>query len=225
MKPIIDHNSINPASEYPESIRWFEIVAVVVTGLGKFLLMDMLNWRLGYISVACAFWLWYVIFRYRKDRMILTYWGFSRVHFKQTFLWLLPVGTGAIILFLIVGEVMETHILSWHILPILILYPIWGTIQQFLMVGLVTGNLMELDSLNLPRWLIVFLTATLFSVVHFPHVYLVAGTFILALVYAAVYMKKKNLYVLGLFHGWVGAFFFYTILARDPFGEVFGRML
>ena len=47
------------------------MTAVVVTGLGKFLFMDGLNWRLEFISIACLFWFSYVILRYRKDKKIL----------------------------------------------------------------------------------------------------------------------------------------------------------
>jgi uncharacterized protein len=50
------------------------------------------------------------------------------------------------------------------------------------------------------------------------------GTFILALLYGYIYLRSRNLYVLGLFHGWLGALFFYTVVGRDPFAEVFGKL-
>ena len=40
-----------------EKRRLFEILAVIITGLGKFLFMDILGFRLLYISCACIFWL------------------------------------------------------------------------------------------------------------------------------------------------------------------------
>jgi len=46
-------------------------------------------------------------------------------------------------------------------------------------------------------------------------------TFVLALVYG--YLKERNIYVLGFFHGWLGAICFYTIVDRDPFVEIFLR--
>ena len=51
------------------------------------------------------------------------------------------------------------------------------------------------------------------------------GTFVLALLYGYCYLRARNLFVLGLFHGWLGALFFYTVVDRDPFMEVFGRFL
>jgi hypothetical protein len=29
--------------------------------------------------------------------------------------------------------------------------------------------------------------------------------------------------MLGLFYGWLGAFFYYPALGKDPFSEVFGK--
>ena len=50
------------------------------------------------------------------------------------------------------------------------------------------------------------------------------GTFILALLYTIVYLRERNLFALGLFHGWLGALFYYTVVGRDPFMEVFGQI-
>ena len=47
------------------------------------------------------------------------------------------------------------------------------------------------------------------------------GTFILALLYTTVYLRERNLFALGLFHGWLGALFYYTVVGRDPYMEVF----
>ena len=48
------------------------------------------------------------------------------------------------------------------------------------------------------------------------------GTFLLALFYGMVYLKTRNVWVMGILHGWLGALFFYTVVGRDPFAEVFG---
>jgi hypothetical protein len=51
---------------------------------------------------------------------------------------------------------------------------------------------------------------------------LVAATFLLAIVYTTLFLKGRNLIVLGIYHGLLGALFFYTIMGRDLFLEVFG---
>ena len=205
--------------------RYFEISATVITALGKFIFMDWLDWRFAYIATACLFWSIYVYKRYREQPDILTYWGFSTHNFKQVFRLVLPFGLLSLLVFFAIGYMQDTLILSWHIIPVLILYPLWGTIQQFLVVAIVAGNLKDMQATNIPYWLIVLFTSVLFGGVHYPHAWLILGTFLLAAFYAVIYLKEKNLYVLGIFHGWLGAFFFYTVLARDSFMEVFGTLL
>ena len=115
--------------------------------------------------------------------------------------------------------------MTWHIIPLLITYPIWGSIQQFLTIGLLAGNLRDFKKIKLSKTLIIFMTAVFFSLVHYPSTWLMAGTFILALFYGYVYLKAKNIYVLGLFHGWLGALFYYTVVNQDPFADVFLKAL
>ena len=52
-----------------------------------------------------------------------------------------------------------------------------------------------------------------------------AGTFILALFYGYVYLKIKNIYALGIVHGWLGALFYYTVVNQDPFADVFLKVV
>jgi len=201
--------------------RILEIFLVILTGIGKFVFMDWLNLKLGYISLAIVFWLAYVMNKYRRDKRILEYWGLTKTNFKYSLLELLPYAAACVSLFVIIGIKLDTNILDWTIIPILIVYPIWGIIQQFLIIGLIAKNLTDLRLVNMPMLAVVFLTAFVFSMVHYPSALLMMGTFLLALVYTTLYLKQRNLIVLGIYHGWIGAFFYYTILKRDPWQEVF----
>jgi membrane protease YdiL (CAAX protease family) len=104
---------------------------------------------------------------------------------------------------------------------VLLLYPLWGVIQQFLVVGLVAGNLRDYEGWRLHPAAVTGSTAVLFSAVHWPARLLVAGTFVLAVVYVIVFLRHRNLWVLGLYHGWIGGFFYFFVLGRDPWQEVF----
>ena len=81
---------------------------------------------------------------------------------------------------MLVGYYQDTLNLTLHILPLLVTYPIWGTIQQFLTIGLIAGNLNHLKSVRLNKNVIIFLTAMLFYVVHYPSIWLMIGTFVLS---------------------------------------------
>ncbi|MEZ4858320.1 MAG: hypothetical protein R2781_05875 [Flavobacteriaceae bacterium] len=204
--------------------RVFEILGVVVTALGKFVFMDYLHWRFQFVATAILIWGIYVFSQKRNQPKLLHYWGFRGDNFKSVARFLIPFGLLAILGFLVVGFYKETLQINWHILPILITYPIWGLIQQFLIMALVAGNLEDLNTLKLPRFFIVLFTATLFSGVHYPQVWLIIATFVMALLYGFIYLKNRNLYALGLFHGWLGAIFYYTVLGENPFRDIFLKL-
>ncbi|MCB9262209.1 MAG: CPBP family intramembrane metalloprotease [Flavobacteriales bacterium] len=205
--------------------RIFEITAAFLTALGKFLFVDFLGWRFTFTTVAILFWVSYVFIRYRQNHEILAYWGFSKNNFREVVIKLLPFAAISLIACFAIGYIRQTINISWHIIPILILYPLWGVIQQFLLVGLIAGNLKDFEGQPLKDIYIIFVSSICFAAIHYPYYWLIVGTFVLALIYSSIYLKKRNLYALGLFHGLLGALFFYTVVNRDPFLEMFGNLL
>jgi membrane protease YdiL (CAAX protease family) len=205
--------------------RKTEIVAVLMTATGKFIFMDWLQWKLPFILIAILGWSTYVLARQRKAPTIMKYWGFRLDNVRQILKILLPFGITAVVMFAVIGIYLDTINITWHIIPILLLYPIWGIVQQFLVISMVAGNLKDLHQRKFPELVIIFVTALLFGVLHYPFFWLIVGTFVLALFYGYVYLKVRNVYVMGIFHGWLGALFFYTVVGRDPFVEVFGKWL
>lgn len=205
--------------------RILEILAVIVTAFGKFLFMDYLNWRLPFVVIATISWVVYILYRIRTVKGVNQYWGFRTDNFIKAFRIVLPLGVVSIVAFIVIGFIKGTINITWHIIPILILYPIWGAIQQFLLIALTVGNMKDIPGISLHKGFIILLSALLFGSIHYPFVWLMVVTFFLSIFYGWVYLRQKNLYVLGLFHGWLGAVFYYTVLDRDPFLEMFGKLL
>ncbi|MEL6142145.1 MAG: hypothetical protein AAFU67_11055, partial [Bacteroidota bacterium] len=108
------------------------------------------------------------------------------------------------------------------IILILLLYPIWGVLQQFLVLGIFARNLTDGWGGKLPLILVVGLTAVLFSIIHYPSSLLIGATFFLAIAYVILYLRGYNIISLGIYHGWLAAFFFYSVLGRNPWLEAFG---
>lgn len=208
----------------PNSTRILEILAVTLTGFGKFVFVDIYNFKIWYILVACISWMIYIGYRVRHDPDILDYFGFRRHGFSESLKIILPLALVALGAFIAIGLITDNLIVSWTMVPILILYPIWGTIQQFLMVGLIARNLMDLDNVKVSNFWVVAIISILFSTVHYPSFELIAGTFLLAILYTIVFIRYRNLWVLGLFHGWLGCFFYFFVLGRDPLNELFQSM-
>ncbi|EDP72233.1 hypothetical protein FBALC1_14067 [Flavobacteriales bacterium ALC-1] len=218
---LIEFSNIKLTRPASDKVRIIEIIAVALTAIGKFVFVDYLNWRLPFIIITILAWSLYVIYRYRKDKLVLKDWGFRTDNFKTVIKLMLPFSVVSILFFFTIGYFQDTINITWHILPLLITYPIWGIVQQFLTIAIVAGNLNQMKRFKLSKPLIVFITAILFSVVHYPSLWLMLGTFILAIFYGYIYLKEKNVYALGLFHGWLGALFYYTVVNQDPFADVF----
>jgi len=202
-----------------DGTRVLEIMAVVFTGFCKFLFVDYLQQKFWFVTIACIAWSLYILYRIRIDNRLPGYWGFRKEGFKSSLKVVLPLAIAAILTFVIVGTIRSTLILNWHMLPILILYPIWGTIQQFLIIGLIARNLSDLEGRKISKSIVVVASSVVFSVVHYPSVPLMAATFVIALLYVFLYLKYNNLWILGLFHGWLGCFFYFFVLGRDPWLE------
>jgi membrane protease YdiL (CAAX protease family) len=213
---------INPI--IPDNHRIVEIVAVLLTAVGKFIFMDILQWKLPFILSIIGGWTIYVVYRCRSTPGILPYWGFRRDTFKEVARKVLPFAVTAIVLCFLIGYYRGTLNLTWHIFPILLLYPIWGCIQQFLVIALVAGNLQDLKNYSVNHATAIVTAALLFGLMHYPYYWLMIGTTVLALLYGFIYLRNRNIYVMGIFHGWLGALFFYTVVGRDPFAEIFGKL-
>lgn len=205
------------------SHRTFEIIAVIITALGKFFFYDVLDQRLLFILLMFGFWGVYLVRRVRTSPSVLSKWGFRTDNFMVILNQVLPFGLGAVMVCIIIGVIQGTLNPHWHIIPLLILYPIFGALQQFLLMALVAGNLQDSNRFN--HKTIILLTSILFGLLHYPYWWLVIGTSFLAFFYSYIYLKNRNLYVLGLFHGWLGVLFYYTVVDKDPFLEVFGFLL
>ena len=215
-------NKLNPLNN---SRKRLEILAVFLTALGKFIFMDFLDWRFPFVAGASLAWIVYILYRWKVSPELFKHWGFRKDNFKKVLKLVLPFGLFAIVTMIIVGAIRGTINITWHIIPILIAYPIWGTIQQFLLIALLAGNLSELKKPKLSKPLIILISAVMFAGVHYPLWWLIGATFVLAIFYGFVYLKERNIYVLGLFHGWLGGLFYYTVMNTDPFLDTFGKLL
>ncbi|SNT24766.1 CAAX protease self-immunity [Ekhidna lutea] len=205
------------------NLRRLEIIAVGLTALGKFLFYDVLNQQLIFILIMFIFWGVYITKRIKQSPESLREWGFRIDNFTRVLKTVLPYGIVAIVACVSIGMIRDTINIHWHIIPILLLYPIFGTLQQFLLMALFAGNLESTGRFS--KVFIIIITSTLFGLLHYPYWWLVVGTFLLAILYSIIYLRERNLYVLGVFHGWLGAIFYYTVVEKDPFIEVFGWLI
>ena len=205
---------------YPDKNKYIEILAVVLTGILKFVFMDWLNFRAFYIVAVCAFWIIYIWQTHKKYPGVYKYLGFRKANFKKSFLILLVPALITIAGIYFYGVETEARFLNWRILPILVLYPLWGLLQQFMIAGLIAGNLQKLESIKLRDSLIIIITSMVFALIHAPSLPLMLYVLVMEIIFLLVYFKYHNLWTLGLFHGWVSGLFLYFVLGRDLWKEL-----
>jgi len=104
-----------------------------------------------------------------------------------------------------------------HLLVPLLLYPLWGLAQQFLVLGLVANNL---DILGLRRPWVLGLTTLGFVAAHIPNWPLCAASAVLGLVSTLLFFRHRNLWPLGAAHGVLAALFYRWVLGRDVWLEL-----
>jgi hypothetical protein len=203
---------------HPGSRRWSEVAAAVATGL-LFLLFRFSRLRGVFVAAAVSFWTGFVWHHARRDPAALRTWGFRLDTFRPAFqaatAFSLPVA-GVMAL---VGAGRGTLRFPPHAWILMALYPVWGVIQQFLVQALIVRNLEG----SLPRAGLLLLGSCLFAIVHVPEAPLMLATFGLGLVFIPLYLRYRNLWPLGLYHGWLGTMFYLWVLGRDPWAETFGR--
>lgn len=210
-------NKILRITSYPR----IELIAVVLTGILKYLLMDWLQMRAIYIAGICIFWGAYILYRYSTNREVLKHWGFTRGNLKPSLAILLPLVVLSILASLIYAYFNGSLLFTWHILPIICLYPIWGIIQQYLMLGLITNNLISLLKTSVNRYVLVLLISILFGLVHYTSYFLMLFTFALEAVFMLVYFKWRNLWAIGIAHGLIASFLLHFVLMRNLWSELF----
>jgi hypothetical protein len=201
---------------------WVALAGIGVT-IGVHLILAVLlpGPNFVFIAAACLFWIGFVIVRARQDTSNFRTWGFRVENLGRAM-------ALSAVLFVVIAGLMGVY--AWgngtlsfpaHTLLLFLLYPIWGVLQQFLALGIVVTNLERLPVLRGRPTMLVVLSAVLFGLVHVYDARLVAGTFFLELWLVPLFLKYRNLWPLGVLHGWLGGLFYLWVLNRDLWRETF----
>jgi hypothetical protein len=90
------------------------------------------------------------------------------------------------------------------------------------MLGILFNNLECYPILRQRRAVLALLLATIFALIHGFKQQLMVATFLLELGLVPLYLRHRNLWPLGLLHGWLGGLFYLWIENRDLWVERFG---
>lgn len=197
----------------------FELLAVALTAILKILLMDWLKLGGIYIIGISLFWLSYLLIGTNTKKELKT-WGFKSRGFRQSVAFLFPFCILTCFACLTYAYLTDSLFFSWHVVPIFLLYPIWGLIQQFLMLGIVLPVLATVFGTNINRLVLILIVSALFSLMHYSSTFLMAFSFCLEALFVTSYLKWRNLWAIGLIHGWTATFILHYIMNRDLWLEL-----
>src|SRR5262245_1137546 len=200
---------------------WVALIGTVVC-IVLHIILDADKPFLSFIVGACVFWTGYIALRVWRDPQVLRAWGFridNLVAASKLPLLFFAIVALALAAF---GAYEGTLRFPPHFVLLLLLYPLWGVVQQFLALGIVVGNLERLPALHGKRVLIALLTSGLFALVHLNEWRVAVATFGLEMVFVGLYFRDRNLLPLAVVHGWLGALYYLWVLDTDLWVQTFG---
>jgi hypothetical protein len=208
-------------TDYDTAPDWLALLAAAATAAVHFAVGTRRPGSFLFIASACLFWAVFITVRARQNKNALRAWGFRVDNLAQAVT--LPAVVFALAATGFAAYAWRCGTFRWpsHWLLLFLVYPVWGVIQQFLMLGVVVSNLERIRGLGHYKALIVLPAAALFGLLHVYDARLVMATFLLELVIIPLYMRQRNLWPLGALHGWLGALFYLWVLDRDLLAEVF----
>ena len=159
----------------------------------------------------------YVVWRIRTSPGILRTWGMRTDNFASAMAAHLGFAAiGALALFGLAATTGSAEIPTSFWVTV-VLYPIYGVIQQFALQNFIARNLRMALSGSVS---VAATAAILFGLSHFPRLELVALTFVAGFFFTLLAQRLSNLWAVGLAHGLMAALAMYLILGEDPGAEI-----
>jgi len=168
-----------------------------------------------------AAWGAYIAVRSRVDPGAVAEWGLRREGLGPASVAVGGVMAAGLAAMAAIGWWLGAPVPPAHAALCLVVYPVWGLVQQLMVQGLVTGNLTRWPRpLGHPAVATV-VSAVAFGLVHWPRPELMVGTFALGLALAPIWLRWRNLWPLAVAHGWLGTAIYYLVLMEDPVASYF----
>jgi hypothetical protein len=199
---------------------WVGLAGVVVTVV-LHLTLQVRGPNPFFIGGACLFWACFVVLRVRRDEGAFRRWGFRGDNLGRASAIPAALFAAGALALAACGAWRGTLRFPLHTSLLFLLYPAWGLVQQFLALGVAVQSLERMPAIGRSKVMLALLGAALFGAVHAPDLWAVAATFLLELVVVPLYLRYRNLWPLGVLHGWLGVLFYLWGEGRDMWAENF----
>ena len=194
------------------------LALVFVTALLKWLLVDYLNLRVIFIPIIISTWGSLIIYNKKQNSNYFIDAGFGKLGLKTSlfpvFVYILSLSG----LLLGYAKLFHIQVFSKNLFVAMALYPIWGLIQQFIVMNFV---LTPLRDKQLSKPLVIAVSALAFGSIHLPDLQLFIATVIAGVFFSLIFYRYKNLWPLGFAHGILASLLYYWYLNLDPIQDIF----
>lgn len=194
----------------------FELIAILLLAASKFLFGDIMEQHVWFAFIGGSICILYILLRIRRSPSLIRRWGFSGENLRESLTVALPVTLIATAVAVIYGILSGTALWRWNMPLLLLLYPAWGVVQQYLLVVLTAGNLDRITRGRWPRFFIILPTALLFALVHIPVPVLMGAAFLMGCFTTTLYLRYRDIWGPGIFHGIFATALYYFVLGQDP---------
>jgi uncharacterized protein len=196
-----------------------EIIFTLAGGIGYAIFHKKLAvnaWFIGPLSLCL---LMYAFLESRFGDRSLAYFGIRKDNLKEATKWnfivLGPILLGLIIYALIDGV---NHLV--HFLYAVILYPMWGIIQQFVFQGIFLNACRKVGM----GYLSIIFAAFAYAIVHYPSTFMIQMTVLGGTIFSTLFYFRPNIIPIGIFHGIFGAFLYYVLQNKDPLERLLDKL-
>ena len=149
------------------------------------------------------------------DPALFRKWGFRTDNLAAAFVAPTAYALFALVIMALIGRQRGSLALPLHSLIVFALYPIWGLVQQFLLQAVLIGSIERPTGLRSKPWFLAIVSGLLFGAIHPPFLLLMLATALMALGFTPMYLRWRNLWPLGLYHGLLGVLILYWVLGKD----------
>ena len=149
----------------------------------------------------------------------LRYFGIRKDNLKEATKWNIIV-LGPVLFGLSIYAIINGINHPLHFFYAVLLYPIWGIIQQFIFQGIFLNACKKVGL----GYFSIVLAAFAYAIVHYPSIFMMKITALGGILFSALFYFRPNIVPIGIFHGVFGAFLYYVLRNKDPIEKLLDKL-
>jgi uncharacterized protein len=196
-----------------------EIFVTLAGGIGYVIFHKKLAANAWFIITLLVVLLFYAFWESKFGNRDLRYFGIRKDNLKEATKWNIIV-LGPVLFGLSIYAIINGINHPLHFFYAVLLYPIWGIIQQFIFQGIFLNACKKVGL----GYFSIVLAAFAYAIVHYPSIFMMKITALGGILFSALFYFRPNIVPIGIFHGVFGAFLYYVLRNKDPIEKLLDKL-